>query len=94
MRGTDKSLISVSGAPGSTYQGRRHAAEALNGEAAKRPSLSADPRRRVREKNLSLERSERGGPSGPGPKAGPQIGTNDEAVSVPSARDLPVDIDR
>ena len=28
----------VSGAPGSTYQGRRHAAEALNGEAAKRPS--------------------------------------------------------
>ena len=27
-----------SGAPGSTYQGRRHAAEALYGEAAKRPS--------------------------------------------------------
>ena len=32
------SLISVSGAAGSTYQGRRHAAEALYGEAAKRPS--------------------------------------------------------
>ena len=30
----------VSGAPGSTYQGRRHAAEALYGEAAKRPSNS------------------------------------------------------
>ena len=30
--------FAVSGAPGSTYQGRRHAAEALNGEAAKRPS--------------------------------------------------------
>ena len=30
--------FTVSGAPGSTYQGRRHAAEALYGEAAKRPS--------------------------------------------------------
>ena len=30
--------FTVSGAPGSTYQCRRHAAEALNGEAAKRPS--------------------------------------------------------
>ena len=30
--------FTVSGAPGSTYPGRRHAAEALNGEAAKRPS--------------------------------------------------------
>ena len=30
----------MSGAPGSTYQGRRHAAEALYGEAAKRPSIS------------------------------------------------------
>ena len=30
--------FTMSGAPGSTYQGRRHAAEALNGEAAKRPS--------------------------------------------------------
>ena len=30
--------FTVSGPPGSTYQGRRHAAIALNGEAAKRPS--------------------------------------------------------
>ena len=36
----DRQIIdfTVSGAPGSTYQGRRHAAEALYGEAAKRPS--------------------------------------------------------
>ena len=32
--------LTVSGAPGSTYQGRRHAAEALYGEAAKRLSYS------------------------------------------------------
>ena len=34
--------FTVSGAPGSTYPGRRHAAEALNGEAAKRPSKGSD----------------------------------------------------
>ena len=34
--------------------------------------VSADPRRRAR-RNLSLERSERPPPSGPGPQAGPQI---------------------
>ena len=34
--------FTMSGAPGSTYQGRRHAAEALYGEAAKRPSLRAE----------------------------------------------------
>ena len=34
--------FTMSGAPGSTYQGRRHAAEALNGEAAKRPSKGSD----------------------------------------------------
>ena len=37
--------------------------------------LSADPRRRVRP-NLSLERSERGPPSGPGPRAGTKIVKN------------------
>ena len=35
--------FTVSGAPGSTYPGRRHAAEALNGEAAKRPSFISGP---------------------------------------------------
>ena len=63
--------FTVSGAPGSTYQGRRHAAEALNGEAAKRPSLSADPRRRVRA-NLSLERSEKGPPLARPPRPVPK----------------------
>ena len=34
--------FTVSGAPGSTKQGRRHAAKRVNGEAAKRPSKGAD----------------------------------------------------
>ena len=72
--------FTVSGAPGSTYPGRRHAAEALNGEAAKRPSLSADPRRRAQQ-NLSLERSERGPPSGPGPRVCPKT-TKSPAMCV------------
>ena len=39
--------FTVSGTPGSTYQGRRHAAEALNGEAAKRPSNAICARTRT-----------------------------------------------
>ena len=54
--------FTVSGAPGSTYPGRRHAAEVYP------PTLVG-----VLATNLSLERSERSGPSGKSPRVCPKI---------------------